>query len=199
MSEEDTINTEFKELEYKYFADDIRLTNFIKLMDDLKQKYEFKGYRQASSFDIYYVKQGTLDEFQRFRNDGNTPELTKKRKIKNSNNWERIESDLPLDAKRVTDEKVAMHVGMDGYVENFKIFKVCFIYWFQDVNYVWYSVYDENMKEKGQFLEVELNKNRISSFEEPMKILKEHETNLEFLGISSQNRLKRSLFEMFRR
>jgi hypothetical protein len=194
-----TENNQYKEIEYKYIADNISLSSFTDLMEKLKQKYQFNKYLQASSFDTYYVKEDNQDEFQRFRNDGKTPELTKKKKTKTSNNWERIESDLPLDPARVTEETVTFHVGLDGYKENFKIFKVCFIYFYETVNYVWYIVYDKNMKEVGRFLEVELNKDKVSGTSTDATILKEHEENLLELGIGSQNRTKLSLFERFRK
>jgi hypothetical protein len=193
------MNNEFKEIEFKYFSDDIKLSDFKKLMEKLKEKYKFQRYLQAASWDIYYIKKDSPDEFQRFRNDSKKPELTKKVKIKTTNNWERIESDLPLDPKRVTEEKVAFHVGLDNYTENFRIFKACFIYWFLDVNYVWYSVYDQDMKQIGRFLELELNKERLSEIEDCSGVLKEHESNLLELGIGPQNRTKLSLFERYRK
>jgi hypothetical protein len=192
-------DNQYKEIEYKYIADDISLSSFNDLMIKLKQKYVFNKYLQASSFDTYYIKENDQDEFQRFRNDGKTPELTKKKKTKTSNNWERIESDLPLDPNRVTEEGVTFHVGLDGYKENFKIFKVCFIYFFETVNYVWYIVYDKNMKEVGRFLEIELNKDKVTGTDSDSLTLKEHETHLLELGIGPQNRTKLSLFERFRK
>lgn len=189
----------FKEIEYKYLADDIKLSDFNSLMEKIKEKYGFKSFLQASSFDVYYVKKDSPEEFQRFRNDGRTPELTKKVKTKDGNNWIRIESDLPLDPLRVTEEKVAFHLGLDDYNENFRIFKVCFIYFYDTVNYVWYSVYDQDMKEIGRFLEVELNKDKVTETDQDILVLKEHENNLLELGITSQNRTKLSLFERYRK
>lgn len=192
-------NNEFFELEYKYLADDIKLSDFTSLMDKIKKKYELKKFLQASSFDVYYIKKDSPDEFQRFRNDGKTPELTKKIKTKSSNNWERVESDLPLDPARITEDKVSFHLGLDGYTYNFRIFKVCFIYFYENVNYVWYSVYDHDMKEIGRFVEVELNKDKVTRTDQDAVVLKEHENNLLELGITSQNRTKLSLFERYRK
>lgn len=194
-------NEFFKEYEYKYFADNIKLSDFKNLIEKLKLKYTYVKTLQASSWDIYYVKKDSPEEFQRFRNDGKAPELTKKVKTKNTNNWERIESDLPLDPTRATEENVSFHVGLDNYQENFRIFKVCFIYWFEYVNYVWYSVYDQDMKEIGRFLEIELNKEKIKDLQDCTysTVLKEHESNLLELGIGSQNRTKLSLFERYRK
>lgn len=189
----------FSEIEYKYFADGVKLSSFKALMEKLKITYIFKKYVQASSFDVYYVKKDFPNEFQRFRDDGKTPELTKKVKTKESNNWKRIESDLPLDPARVTEDKVSFHVSLDGYQENFKIFKTCFIYIFEDVNYVWYSVYDQDMKELDKFLEVELNKDKVTGTDSDNGLLNKHEANLSELGIGPQNRTKLSLFERYRK
>ena len=190
------MENEFKELEYKYNADEIKLTDFKKLIKTMQHKQLL----EVSSWDVYYTKENDKEEFQRFRNSTTNPELTKKRKVKNSNNWERIESDLPLDPKRITEEKVSFHVGLDGYKENFRIYKSCTIYWLDLVNFVYYIVYNENMKEVGRFVEVEINKDQVQKLggeEKAFEVLKEYEQKLLPLGISPQNRLKKSLFEMF--
>ena len=102
--------TDFMELEYKYKADDVKLTDFQVLMEELG----YKKYLDVSSWDVYYTMKGNPNWFQRLRN-GDTPELTKKRKINANNNWERIEYDLPLDSKRLNEKTVKGFVGLDGY------------------------------------------------------------------------------------
>lgn len=182
----------FIELEYKYKADEVGLADFRSLMNSLPVKKKV----DISSWDIYYTKNGEPEKFQRFRN-GSTPELTKKRKVNNNNNWERVEVDLPLDPKRVNEEIVSKYVSIDGYAENFRIYKTCFIYWLDNINFVYYIVYDENLREKDRFIEVEVNKEKVSDLEDASSTLKEAESILVELGISPQNRLKKSLFEMF--
>lgn len=188
----------FKELEYKYNAEDVRLKSFTTLIDDLKEKHNYSNLQEASSWDLYYTKDGSEDDFQRFRN-GTTPELTRKYKAKDSNNWEREEIDLPLDPKRVTEAAVSRYVSKDNYKERRRIFKSCFIHWFEFVNYVYYTVYNDDMKELGRFIEIEINKNRVLELgaEKSFELLKEHERNLYELGITPQHRLRKSLFEMF--
>lgn len=183
---------DFTELEYKYKASGVSLTEFQELMEEL-------GYDRkidVSSWDIYYTVPNNPDWFQRFRN-GEKPELTKKRKVKSSNNWERVEVDLPLDPS-VKEETVTKYVGLDNYTENFRVYKSCFIYWLENVNFVYYNVYDKEMHEQGRFIEVEVNKNKVSGLGEgAMDVLKEYEQKLSKLSINPQNRLKKSLFEMF--
>jgi len=195
----------YLELEYKYNADGVNLVDFQVLVDELKPSKKI----DVSSWDLYYTRppaykvlfEGKEDDiayFIRFRMSPLTPELTKKRKIKESNNWERIEIDLPLDPNRVSERLVTAFVGLDGYEENFKIYKSCFIYWFEEVNMVWYSVYDQNMKEKGRFIEIEINKDKVDELgDRAIEVLKEFEEKLEKLGITHKHRLKRSLFEMY--
>lgn len=194
---------EFSELEYKYKADEIGLKQFTDLMKELG----FNKQLTVSSWDYYYTNDS--EDFIRLRESQKSPELTIKRKTKSSNNWIRKEVDLPLSASRYSHKAVEEFVSLEGYEENFKIYKSCFIYFQDIVNYVYYIVYDEQMREKGRFIEVEVNKDKINDIKfyteigekekTPMKYLKEAENKLNLLGISSRNRLKKSLFELFRR
>jgi len=186
---------DFKELEYKYKADGVKLTAFQELAEGLAPIKNV----DASSWDLYYTKENVEDYFIRYRDSVN-PELTKKRKTKTSNNWERIEIDLPLDPNRVTESTVTNWVGLDNYNRNFKIYKSCFIYWFENTNMVYYTVYDDNMKEIGRYIEVEVNKERVAEIgqEKCLEELKLLEEQLTKLGISSKNRMRRSLFEIYR-
>lgn len=188
---------EFKELEHKYKADSVKLSDFIKLMGSMNPKVR----KDVSSWDYYYTNKTNEDEFMRFRQSDNNPELTIKRKVKTSNNWERIEVDLPLDDSRIKLNKVETFASLLNYSENFRIYKTCFIFWLENVNYVYYVVYNENMKEVGRFIEVEVNKEQVPvlGVDKAVEELKAASQKLEEFGISAQNRLKLSLFEMFRK
>lgn len=191
-SKSDIMN-EYTELEFKYKADDISLQDFVKLMKDLP----VQSRKDVSSWDHYYITNANEDEFIRYR-ESSGPELTIKRKTIESNNWQRIEVDLPLDGNRINTNTVTKWVELLGYKPKKSIYKSCFIYWLDYVNFVYYIVYDENMKEKGRFIEVEFNKEKLADntekVAEQMKIGQEALTKL---GLSPQNRLKRSLFEIF--
>ncbi len=196
--------SEFTELEYKYKADDVKLTDFVKLVSKLNVVKKL----DISSWDTYYTK--GPNEFVRFRHSTD-PELTIKRKVKTANNWERIEVDLPVDNSRITDEKVDNFLSLLEYQKNFKIYKSCFIYWLKEVNFVYYIVYDENLKETGRFIEVEINKSQIDYLRNhkyddrnntgpkdgAVETLNEYEKYLTQLGLSPQNRMKKSLFELY--
>lgn len=185
---------EFKELEFKYKADDITLTDFSKLMEKLNPGKR----KDVSSWDHYYTHSENKEEFLRFR-ESDAPELTMKRKVKSTNNWERVEIDLPLDPDRIKLGTVNKWTELEGYKKNFTIYKSCFIFWYDIVNTVYYIVYDEDMKEQGRFIEIEVNKNKVPELgvDPCFEKLKDFEKELTALGISSQNRLKKSLFEIF--
>jgi hypothetical protein len=187
---------EYLELEYKYEASDVKLTDFMKLADELNPVKKI----DVSSWDVYFTKPGVEGAFQRYR-ESDTPELTKKVKTRQANNWERIEIDLPLDSSRINEKLVTTYVGLDGYVKNFKIYKSCFIYWFENTNMVYYTVYDENMKEIGRYLEVEVNKDSLKniSVDKLKEELETLEKKLEILGVTKKNRMKRSLFEIYKK
>lgn len=184
---------EFKELEYKYKADDVGLKQFQELMTNI-------GYDKnvsVSSWDTYYTKNDS--DFIRFRESPYKPEFTMKRKTSDNHNWYREEVDLPLDPKRLTSNIVKKFAKLLGYEQNFKIYKSCFIYWNKYVNFSYYIVYDEQMIELARFIEVECNKSEVKNVEESVEILKSYEKSLSNIDITPKNRLKRSLFEMFYR
>jgi adenylate cyclase class IV len=184
--------SEFYEMEFKYCADNVKLTAFIKLMEELKYTKKL----EISSWDTYFVHSENKDEFVRFRNS-DTPELTLKRKTKQENNWKRIEIDLPLDPTRVEEATVTAWAEMEGYAKKTRLFKTCFIYWFKNVNMVYYIVYNENLTELGRYLEIEGEKNSGLSEEDTFEEIKKYEQMFGKFGVSPQNRLKKSLFELY--
>ena len=183
----------FTELEYKYNANEIRLDKFRQLIQSLGVRKHI----EIASWDIYYTKPGEVDTFHRLRN-GPTPELTKKIKLSSTNNFQRVEIDLPLDPIRMNTETVAKYMELQGYQENFRIFKYCDIYVLDRINYVYYCVYGDNLQELGRFIEVEVNK---SEYNEVLAItmIRDGEKKLEQLGLVPQHRLRKSLFELYRK
>ena len=180
---------ELNELEYKYKADNIKLVDFMNLFSTSEGIK-----KEVSSWDHYYTK--SSEDFIRFRNSY-TPELTRKAKTRSTNNWNRVEIDLPLDRQRLNESHVEAFVGSLGFTKNFSIYKSCFMFLFDTHNYVYYIVYDENMKERGRFIEVEVNKSSISEFWDAMDFLNQKEEVLRKLGLNPNKRMKRSLFEIF--
>jgi hypothetical protein len=70
---------------------------------------------------------------------------------------------------------------------------------------VYYITYDENLKELDRFIEVEINKDKVEELDSASVIpytnaaayLSEAEKYLVTVGISPQNRMKKSLFELY--
>lgn len=199
----------FFEFEYKFKADDIKLEDFQALMEEIK----YTSFLHTGSWDHYYTKKNKTNEFLRFRESEVSPELTKKIKLKNSNNFSRLEVDLPLDPKRLYKEgiekgKVTIDkfAEMEDYKQNFSIYKDCFIYWQDSVNYVFYRVpkviYMDNHYTKivHTFIEVEMNKDKIQdtdSAKSVFKALNQAESVLKKLGLNPKKRYKKSLFEIY--
>lgn len=199
MNGQDQIYVE--ELEYKYRANNISLSSF----RDLMNRLPIIDRKQVSSWDVYYIQKNDPDSFQRFRMDREKPELTKKIKTLKTNNWSRIESDLALDPLKISEKAVSYHVGLDGYLENFRIYKYCEVFFEDFINWVYYIVYNADMEEVDRFIEVEINKNMVPMLinyhaSSPEQMLIEAELILaQEFGINSQSRLKKSLFEMYRK
>lgn len=188
------MSNKYKEVEFKYNAKDIKLTDFQKKMAELNPKFLI----ETSSWDFYYTNE--VGESIRYRKSELKPELTIKRKLDEDNNQKRIEINLGL-AEGDHDETVDEFVKLLGYKLNFKIYKSCFIYFFDDVDVVFYIVYDENMDEKGRFLEIEFleEKAHESEMKDIFKSLHKYEKDLKKLGINKNNRIPYSLFEMFKK
>lgn len=186
----------FKEIETKYYANHISLKDFIAFCEELRPVDQ----KQLSSYDYYYVK--SKKEFLRYR-AGVRPELTIKKKTVSNNNFVRTEVNLPIDKDTPDNKKhkiVEAFCSGLGFTHNFTIYKTCHIYYYDRFNLVWYVVYDDNMKEKSRFLEIEMDEqyewpNEASAWSELLKI----EKKLEPLGIVESQRVSQSLYEMFRK
>lgn len=187
--------TEFLEIESKYRADKIDRLKFKELGNSLNPK----NFLYVESDDTYYTKSET--EFLRYRAaDKNTKskrsELTFKKKTARNNNLVRVEVNLRVDTN--TPETVKEFAEGLGYKFNFQITKYCDIYYYDDADIVYYSVRDEEGKYQS-FMEIEVMEGYAKSQEEAKAILSKYEKLLEPLGITYQNRLRKSLFEMYRK
>lgn len=180
-----------KELEFKYYADSIDMLDFMKLIGKLNPEWLI-----VSSYDDYFVNK--KNEFIRYRYHDDVGELTIKRKTLKTNNNNRIEINIPTAGK--SNSSIEPFINLLGFNKNFSIFKTCNIATFEKVIVVYYIVYDENMDEKHRFIEIEAKEsyNWLSEQDAWSEIVK-YEKLLKPLGLSSKNRLKKSLFEMFKK
>lgn len=184
---------EFLEIESKYRADNIERLKFKEIAEALKPN----DFVYVESTDVYYVKSET--EFLRYRmapdyGKEKRAELAFKKKHSTNNNIVRTEVNLRVDHNK--GETVAAFAEGLGYTRNFSIFKICDIYKFEEATLVYYTVKDDEGK-YASFIEVEVTEGYPTSQEQAWEILRKFERILEPLGISPQNRLKKSLFEMY--
>lgn len=182
----------FKEIETKYDASNIKMSDFLEIVEKLPIRKKL----MVSSYDEYFTdKDGN---FVRYRHNNNKGELTIKRKLAKNSNTERVEVNLPTDGDNV--KTVSAFLELLGYSPNFGIYKTCNIFWTGKVDLVYYVVYDMELKEQRRFIEIEADEDLDwESEDEAWEEIVKYEKMLEPLGITSKNRLRKSLFEIFRK
>jgi len=180
------------EIETKYDADNIKMEDFLKIIESLPVRKKLL----VSSYDEYYTNEE--GDFVRYRHRSERGELTIKRKLNSTNNNERVEVNLPTQGDNV--ETVTRFLQLLKYAPNFSIYKTCNIFWTDKVDLVYYVVYDKELKEKRRFIEIEADEElEWGSEQEAWDEILKYEKMLEPLGITPKNRLKKSLFEIFRK
>nr|BFD64803.1 hypothetical protein BdHM001_34840 [Bdellovibrio sp. HM001] len=188
-------STEFKEIEFKYDACKVTLREFQNTLNTMSPK----GRKAVSSWDHYFSRGNNKDRFVRFREDKTSPELTTKVKMNKNNNAHREEVNIHL-TSGTTFQAVEKMLEAIEYKLNFSIHKKCFIYFFDEVDVVFYTVTDVRGKVVGQFIEIEfLESVRGKKVSYAMKRIREFESKLKGLGLMSSSRLSKSLWEMYRR
>lgn len=182
----------FKEIETKYRATEFTLKQFSACCEGLNPSKRLN----VGSFDHYYLRDDGAA--LRYR-EGNKSELTVKQKSKDANNFIRTEVNLGLTPDQSL-EKLTAFANLLGYQHNFTIYKTCVIFFWENYNIVYYVVYDENLKERDRFVEIELSEEHDWGTEaEAWTFLQSLEKALLPLDISPAKRIRRSLFEMFKK
>ena len=186
----------FTEMEVKFRTTGDKIYDFKQLVSNMQG---LQSFIYVESDDIYYTRG---DEFVRYRfstqGDCKRKELTHKVKTIDSNNVIRSEVNLRVDDNDA--DTIEKFVTVQGFKRNFRISKIVHIYRFEDVVVPFYTVIDENGK-FDHFIEIELVEETIHNLteEEAWNTIKKWEAVLAPLGISGQKRLRKSLFEMYRR
>lgn len=184
----------FCEIEFKYYADNIKLSDFVEFCNDRKPE----GQILVSGYDYFYEKPNE-DAFCRLRVGPDSNQLTFKRKLTSKNNFIRTEHNIDLES-HITKDQITALCKEFGYMYNMTLFKNCFIYHYDWYTFVYYICYDENMKEIGRFVEIEMSEDHSWIDEQhawnELIIL---EKTCRELGISPQCRVKKSLFELFKK
>ena len=151
---------------------------------------------------------GQFPPFMRYRRpshglDGDRKELTTKYKQSGSkNNIQREEKNIRVD--KVDEDTIMKFVSDLGYKLNFSIWKACHIYNLDDATIVWYQVHDTTtgkVSKVDYFVEIEVDEESISTKteKEAWAIIEKYETILASVGLSARSRLRKSLFEMYKK
>lgn len=197
---------DYIEFESKYKVDPNLLIDFKKLVDKVPNIRQFL---YIEGEDEYYVHPVTSEvDFARYRRpshglDNNRSEVTYKSKPEGAKN-NIIRTELNWRVDNTPPDTIREGLKKQGYIFNFSIFKTCQIYKVEDATLVFYTVYDTTVGANNathSFLEIEVDEDLLKHINEAKawSILEKWEKYLLPLGIKPQNRLKRSLFEIFRR
>lgn len=186
----------FKEIELKYDAKNLPLTEFRAFCESRNPTKFFI----ASGWDYFFSNTEDPDAFCRHRVGPDSNTLTFKRKLTDSNNFIRNEHNLDL-TKKMTLEQVVALCAEFGYQPNTSIFKNCFIYNYEDHILVYYVVYNEEMSEICRFVEIEAREDYgWTSEKEAWDSIVAIERIAKYkLGITPQARMKKSLYEIVRK
>ena len=183
----------FMEIEFKYNAKNIGLKAF---RDHVEKIASESKWQVVASYDDYFVND--IGRFVRYRYNGTTGQLTTKEKTIEGNNQNRVEYNLNLDNNNY--ETVKGCFESLGFKFNFQIYKICHIAWLEKIDIVYYSVYDNELKELDRFIEIEaIEDYKWGSEQEAWDEITKYEKLLEPLGITPQHRMKKSLFEMYKK
>jgi hypothetical protein len=197
---------EYCEFETKYRIDAHLLIEFKKVVESINEK---KSFIYVEGPDKYYIRDNDLEgSFARYRKpsyglDNGRTEVTFKLKPPGAkNNIKRTEYNWRVDG---TPEETIHKSLIDlGWKFNFSIWKSCQIYKLKDATLVFYTVYDTTdgkATKSDSFLEIEVHEENMKHLteKEAFGIIEYYEKLLFPLGINAQKRMRKSLFEMFRR
>jgi adenylate cyclase class IV len=215
MDESEIKNLEFLEFETKYRVSDHLLVEFKQI---LEVQPDLKGFVYVEGPDSFFTysdswfaanpqwdPKGTFIRYRKpsFGLDKGRRQVTWKYKPANAkNNIQRKEHNWDIGE---TPEKVIIEQIQDSGAQfNASIIKNCHIYNFPDATLVFYVVYDttNGKPEKSDyFVEIEVDEDTIHNLSEDQAwaVIEKYEAVLAPLGITAKNRLKKSLFEMYRK
>lgn len=151
---------------------------------------------------------GNLPSFIRYRrpshglDNGRSEMSTKYKREGASNNIQRKETNVRVDT--TPEDAVRDWIGNFLYQTNFNIWKGCHIYNMEDATLVFYTVFDTTdgkASKTDSFVEIEVDEATIhdKTEEQAWAIITKYEKALESVGINPQKRLRKSLYEMYRR
>ncbi len=181
------------EIEYKYRAT-VSLPEFRQFCDSIKG---LKKFIAASGTDYFFVNQGVSEtDFIRLRSSGSELELTLKQQMMNSTAI-RTEHNIRLDPYTRSGAVEAFLEDL-GYQYKYKLGKVTEVYMYETFTLCYYICQDEDLKELGRFIEIELNDTDGMSETEAMRLLKAVEGQCKPIRLFQEGRINKSLYEMFK-
>lgn len=190
------------EFESKYRVEQNILLPFKLIVEKMPT---FKEFVYAEGPDEYFIKESLFARYRKEANKGPNAraELTIKIKPEGAkNNIIREEYNVRVDS--TPRETIVKFLSALGFKHNFTVMKSCFIYRMEDATLVFYTVADVtdgSLKSEDHFVEIEVSEEKIHTMTESQawEILIRYEKLLEPIGLNAQRRLKKSLFEMYRR
>lgn len=190
----------FTEFETKYNSDICNLSAFKAIVETLPNLLEFI---YAEGPDTYMTKSdGSFGRYRAAKYPHGTQYAQWTLKLKPvgaKNNISRLEYNWRIDgtpSQEILDGAVAM-----GFIFNFRISKQCHIYRFPECTLVFYSVKEDDSTKEDYFIEIEITEETIHELTEDQawEIIRKYEKILEPVGVNAQKRMRRSLFEMYRK
>lgn len=195
---------QYSEVETKYRTTVSMLPTFKRVAESIQ---DLRRFTYAEGPDEYFVNPKDPSSFARIRysehpdKDGKYyRQLSRKKKFEgHKDNVFRQETNLFLSENEV--EEIRQDVKISGSFFNFKIHKYCHIYDFKDATIVFYSVREEGTTKEDFFIEIEVDEKTIHNLteKEAWDVIHKYEKILEPVGVVPDKRLKKSLFEMYRK
>lgn len=213
MSEKSLEHIEF---ETKYRVEDQNLIIFKQILDGLPEDKKFI-YVEGPDFYFTYPKwwfdhnpqwdsSGTFGRYRKpsYGLDNGRRQVTCKYKPKDAkNSIQRKELNINVTAE-TSESTIFEQFQCHGMQFNSSIIKNCHIYKLVDATLVFYTVYDTTdgtPKKADNFVEIEVDEDTIADKTESQawEVIVKYEKLLAAVGLNAQKRLKKSLFEIYRR
>jgi len=213
MSEKSLEHIEF---ETKYRVEDQNLILFKQILDNLNEDKKFI-YVEGPDYYFTYPKwwfehntqwdaNGTFGRYRKpsYGLDNGRRQVTHKYKPRDAkNSIQRKELNINI-TPETSEETIFEQFECHGMKFNASIIKNCHIYKLKDATLVFYTVYDTTdgkPKKADNFVEIEVDEDTIASMteEQAWGIIVKYEKMLESIGLNPQKRLRKSLFEIYRR
>ena len=216
MIEDNPQDLTFVEFESKYSIEDHLLIEFKQLLEGLNEKASFIYVEGPDTYFTYpawwlannpqWDAEGTFVRYRKpsYGLDNGRRQVTWKYKpVGSKNNISREELNWNV-TNDVSEKVIIRQLEQSGVHFNFSIVKNCHIYKLDDATLVFYTLYDTTdgkPKKADSFIEIEVCEEKIATLspEQALDIIVKYEKTLAPLGISARKRLKKSLFQMYKR